>query len=282
MRRAERPVPGRYPIAQGEAELLRDADRDGGWMLTIRGVPQSYVDLDDPTYLDFEYMRMLGDVVDFLGAGDEPLDAVHVGGAGCTLARYIAATRPGSRQVVYELDGALVQLVRDQLSLKNVRGLKIRIEDGRQGLTGLPDEADDLVVLDAFSGAEMPAALATVEFFYDVWRVLRKDGVFLINVADGSRLPFARRMAATIQEVFPHTFLLGEPGVLRGRRFGNLVLAGSRLPLPVDALTRISAGKPIPARLMDHDDLARFAAGHRPIRDGDEITVPVIPPTIFG
>src|SRR4051812_34716604 len=116
-RTTERPAEGRYPISQGEAELLRDADRENGWMLSIGGVPQSYVDLGDPTHLDFEYMRLLGDVVDHLGVGDEPLDAVHVGGAGCTLARYVAATRPGSRQVVYELDARLVQLVRDHLDL---------------------------------------------------------------------------------------------------------------------------------------------------------------------
>jgi SAM-dependent methyltransferase len=280
MKRGEKPFPGRYPIAQGEAELLRDADRDNGWVISIQGVPQSYVDLDDPTHLDFEYMRMLGDVVDRLPGG--PLDAVHIGGAGCTLARYIAATRPGSRQIVYELDGPLVELVREHLSLKSVRGLKMRVGDGRQGLAALPDGSDDLVVLDAFSGAELPVALATVEFTAEVARVLRGGGVYLVNVADGNGLGFARRIAATIAEVFPHTLLLGEPGVLRGRRFGNLVLAGSRAPLPVAELTRISAGKPIPARCMDTEALARFTSGHRPIRDGDAVTAPVPPPAVFG
>ncbi|GAA3238396.1 fused MFS/spermidine synthase [Actinocorallia longicatena] len=279
-RAADRPAEGRYPIAQGEAELVRDPDRDGGWVITIAGVPQSYVDLDDPRYLDFEYMRLLGDVVDHLDDG--PLDAVHVGGAGCTLARYIGTTRPGSRQVVLELDGKLVQLVRDQLDLKSVRGLKVRIGDGREGVAALPAGADDLVVLDAFSGAVMPTALASREFVEDVARVLRADGVLLVNVADGSRLSFARRLAATVQSVFPHTLLLAEPGVLRGRRFGNLVLAGSRTGLPIASLTRISAGKPIPARCLDHEELARFASGYAPIHDGDEVEAPVPPASIFN
>ncbi|MEO3782692.1 fused MFS/spermidine synthase [Actinocorallia sp. B10E7] len=280
MRRGEKPFPGRYPIAQGEAELLRDADRDNGWVINIRGVPQSYLDLDDPTHLDFEYMRLLGDVVDRLKEG--PLDAVHIGGAGCTLARYVAATRPGSRQIVYELDEPLVQLVREHFPLKPFRGLKVRVGDGRAGLASLPDDSDDLVVVDAFSGAEMPVALASVEFTEQVARVLHGDGVYLVNVADGGGLGFARRLAATIAEVFPHLLLLGEPGVLRGRRFGNLVLAASRAPLPVAELTRVSAGKPLPARCMDTAELARFTAGHRPIRDGDDIAVPVPPPAVFG
>ncbi|WP_106397872.1 spermidine synthase [Actinocorallia populi] len=280
MKRGEKPFPGRYPVAQGEAELLRDADRDNGWVISIRGVPQSYLDLDDPTHLNFEYMRLLGDVVDRLKAG--PLDAVHIGGAGCTLARYVAATRPGSRQIVYELDEPLVRLVREHFPLKSVRGLKVRVGDGRQGLAALPDASDDLLVLDAFSGAEMPVALASAEFTAQAARVLRDDGVYVANVADGNGLGFARRLAATVAEAFPHTLLLGDPGVLRGRRFGNLVLAGSRAPLPVAELVRVSAGKPLPARCMDTAELARFSAGHRPIRDGDRVTAPVPPPALFG
>ncbi|GAB3675650.1 fused MFS/spermidine synthase [Actinocorallia lasiicapitis] len=280
MGKGEKPVSGIYPIGQGEAELVRDADRDGGWMILIKGVPQSYVDLDDPRYLDFEYMRLLGDIVDHLDQG--PLDVAHVGGAGCTLARYIAATRPGSRQVVFELDGRLVQVVRDQLDLKSARGVKIRIGDGREGVAALPDGADDLLVLDAFSGAEMPVALATAEFLADTARVLRPDGVLLVNVADGGRLAFARRLVATLRSVFPQTLMMAEPGVLRGRRFGNLVLAASRTELPIASLTRISAGKPIPARCMDGDDLARFASGHAVIRDGDEVVPPAPPSSVFA
>lgn len=274
-------MPGRFPIGQGEAELVRDGDRETGWVILVDGVPQSYVDVEDPTHLDFEYMRSLGDIVDHLGVGDEALDVVHVGGAGCTLARYVAATRPGSRQVVFELDGALVQLVRDNFPLKGVRGLRVRIGDGRAGVAGLPDDSDDLVVLDAFSGATMPFPLATLEFTRDVARVLRDDGVYLVNVADGGRLAFARRLAATVQEVFPHALLMAEPGILRGRRYGNLVLAASREPLPVAALTRISAGKPIPARCLDTAELSRFTSGHAPIRDTDELPPPTPPKSLF-
>src|SRR5690606_19354878 len=52
-KRTREPVPGRYPVAGGEVELLRDLDRPDGWMIVVNGVPQSYVDLSDPTYLDF-------------------------------------------------------------------------------------------------------------------------------------------------------------------------------------------------------------------------------------
>ncbi|MFI6520688.1 spermidine synthase [Spirillospora sp. NPDC050679] len=274
--------PERHRIAGGEAELLRDPDRDGGWVLCVGGVPQSYVDLSDPTHLDFEYMKLMGDVVDCLGLAAEPFDAVHIGGAGCTLPRYVAATRPGSRQVVLEPDGELVQLVRERLPVKGVPGLKIRVTDGRAGLAAVPDAADDLVVLDAFAEAAIPADLVTAEFTAEVARVLRPGGVYLANIADGFRLPFARRYAATVRAVFRHALLLADPGVLRGRRFGNLIVAASRAPLPVAELNRRAAGGFARARLLEGDELTAFIAGGAPLRDGEDFATPAPPPQVFG
>ncbi|WP_067484749.1 spermidine synthase [Actinomadura hibisca] len=283
-RRGRTPEPKQdlHRIAGGEAELLRDTDRDGGWVLCVGGVPQSYVDLSDPTHLDFEYMKLMGDVVDCLGPDGEPFDAVHIGGAGCTLPRYVAATRPGSRQVVLEPDGELVQLVRERLPVKNVPGLKIRVIDGRAGLAAVPDAADDLVVLDAFAEAAVPADLVTAEFAAEAARVLRPGGVYLANIADGFRLPFARRYAATVRTAFRHTLLLADPGVLRGRRFGNLIVAASRTPLPVAELNRRAAGGFARARLLEGDDLTDFIAGAAPLRDGEEFATPAPPPQVFG
>ncbi|MFC0042738.1 spermidine synthase [Actinomadura rayongensis] len=282
MARRGRNVPDLRPVGGGRAELLRDADRDGGWVLIVGGVPQSYVDLADPTHLDFEYMRLLGDIVDCLGLPGEPFDAVHVGGAGCTLPRYLAATRPGSRQVVLEPDAELVALVRERLPLRGVRGVKIRITDGQTGLAAIPDASDDLVVLDAFADATVPAELVTEAFTREAARVLRPAGVYLMNIADGTRLAFARRVTATVREVFPHVLMLADPGVLRGRRFGNIVLAASRAPLPADALARRAAGGIARARLVDGADLVAFGGGAAPIRAATDVVPPEPPERVFG
>lgn len=280
MAREREPLPGCYAVSFGEVELLRDADRPDGWMLTMSGVPQSYVDLSDPTYLDFEYVRLMANVVDCLDDG--PLDVVHVGGGACTLPRYIAATRPGSRHIVVEPDAGVVQLVRDQLRLKSVPRLKVRILDGRTASAGLADGSADLFVLDAFSGATMPIDLATVEYMADVARILRDDGTLLINVADGKGLAFVRRVVATVRSVFRHAALLADPGVLRGRRFGNLIVVASPQDLPLGPLTRRAAGGLTQARCVSEDDLTKFIAGAPLIRDGDPVLAPVPPPEIFG
>jgi hypothetical protein len=41
----------------GIAELHPDPTRPRAWTLLLDGVPQSYVDLDDPTRLEFGYLR---------------------------------------------------------------------------------------------------------------------------------------------------------------------------------------------------------------------------------
>lgn len=270
------PVPGVYPIDSGEAELLADANRAGGWLLSVDGMAQSYVDLTDPTYLDFEYMQLIAGVVDALAPG--AVDAVHVGGCACTLARYIAAKRPGSRQLVLEPDAGLLQLVRDQLALKSVPRLKVRVTDGLTGLTTVPDTSDDLVVLDAFVGGQVPPELATVEFAQEAARVLRPGGAYVINLSDGGRLTFTRRMIATVRATFPHAILLAEPAVLRGRRFGNLILAAGPNPLDHATITHHATTSPARARGIHGPDLDDFRAGAPPLRHGDEIPLPQPPP----
>lgn len=273
-------MPGRYPVTFGEVELLRDLDRPNGWMLSKDGVPQSYVDLEDPTYLDFEYVRLMADVIDVLPDG--PLNCVHVGGGACTVPRYVSATRPGSRHIVVEPDAALVELVRSQLDLRSVPKLKVRILGGREATADIWDGSTDLFVLDAFSGATMPVELATAEYLADVARVLRASGTLLINMADGKGLAFARRLVATALGAFKHVALLAEPGIMRGRRFGNLIIAASPTELPVDLLTRRAAGGLTQARCVYGEALTNFVAGASPIHDGDAVLAPAPPPAVFG
>ncbi len=107
----------RADIDSGVAELVADVDRPRAWTLRVDGIPQSHVDLDDPLYLEFEYMRRLGHLADLAAPDGEPLRVLHLGGGGLTLARYVAAARPGSSQLAVDADGALVNLVRRLLPL---------------------------------------------------------------------------------------------------------------------------------------------------------------------
>src|SRR6202046_3503704 len=140
----------------GHAELLRDADRRASWMLLVDGIPQSHVDLEDPGYLDFEYVRRLGHVIDTAAPAGQPLRGLHLGAGGLPLARYVAAPRPRSVQVAVEVDAALAELIRLRLPVRRVR---IRIGDARAVLERLRPGSYDVVIADMFAGGRTPAHL---------------------------------------------------------------------------------------------------------------------------
>ena len=246
-----------------------------GFELIVDGTPQSHVDLDDPTHLHFEYIVRMGAVIDQLSPG--PLTAVHLGAGALTIPRYNHATRPGSRQQVIELEAPLAQLVREQLPLPKGAPIRIRIGDAREGVAKLPSALQascDLVVSDVYSGAQTPAHLTSIEFYRELAELLAPGGVLLVNVADGPGLAFARRQAATIADVLPEIGILADTQVLKGRRFGNLVIAASAAPLPTEWLPRILAAGPHPAKIAQGAEVDAFIQGARIVTDADAVASP--------
>ncbi|MGI8334901.1 spermidine synthase [Actinomadura scrupuli] len=279
--RNRRSVVQREDVDSGTAELMADPDRARAWTLLLDGTPQSHVDLDDPTYLDFEYVRRLGHVADLAAPPGKPLQALHLGGGGLTLPRYIASTRPRSTQQVVELDAALVALVRRALPLERTWRIRIRTGDAREVLSRAPADTFDLVICDVYAAGRTPAHLTSAEFVAAAARVLRPAGLFAANVADGAPLAFARAQAATLRSVLPEVCLIADPGVLRGRRFGNLILVGGRVEPPVAALTRLAAGDPFPGRVLYGPELTKFIAGAAPVTDDTARPSPNPPSGIF-
>jgi spermidine synthase len=256
----------------------------GGFELDVDGTPQSHVDLDDPTHLHFEYVARMGAVIDRLRMPGQPLTAIHLGAGALTIPRYVEATRPGSRQQVVELEPALWDLVRENLPLPRGASIRTRIGDAREVLGRLPAGlvgAADLVVSDVYSGAQTPAHLTTVEFFTAAARLLAPDGVLLVNVADGAGLAFARRQVATVQAVLEHVIVLAEVQTLKGRRFGNLVIAASRAPLPTEWLPRLLAAGPHPAKVAEGREVDDFARGARVATDADATPSPRPAASVF-
>lgn len=259
----------------GATELLADADRPGGWLLLVDRIRQSYVDLDDPTYLDFEYVQGLADVLDALPPG--PLRVTHVGGGACTFVRYVGAVRPGSPQIVLEPDADQTALIRARLPFARGTRPRIRPVGGRDGIGALAEHSADLLVLDAFAGGRVPAEVTTVEFFGEVARVLRPAGVLLINIADRPPLQYTRRLLAAVRTVLPSALVRADPAVLKGRRFGNVVLAASRAPLPVPAITRAAASAMFPQRVLAGAELDAFVGTHAPLTDAASMRSPAPP-----
>jgi spermidine synthase len=280
----------RADVDSGVAELVSDPGRPGAWTLLLDGAPQSHVDLEDPQYLQFEYMRRIGHLIDLAAPAGDPLRVLHLGAGGLTLARYTAATRPGSSQLAVEADAALAEFVRQRLPLgqrgRRASGsqagrVRIRVGDARAVLEQVPAGSFDVVIADIFAGGRTPAHLTSAEFVVAVARALSPSGTYAANVADGPPLAHARASVATVRSVFPHACLIADAAVLRGRRFGNLVVAAARHDLPVAGLARRVAVDPFPGRLIHGGELDRFAAGARPITDTRAEPSPAPPPGTF-
>ncbi|HEY2506849.1 MAG TPA: fused MFS/spermidine synthase [Streptosporangiaceae bacterium] len=251
---------------QGPPELLADLDRPDAWMLLIDGIPQSHVDLGDPRHLELEYMRRLGHVVDLAGPAGTPLRVLHLGGGGLTLARYVAATRPESRQVAVEGDPGVAALVRSRLPLRT-SGIEVQVADARAALPHFPAESFDVVVADVFAGGQTPAHLTSAEFTAEAARVLAPGGRYVVNISDGPPLAHTRGRAAAIRELFPHVCLIAEPAVLAGRAFGNLVMVASDRETHFAGLASLVAADQVAARLLDGPALREFIGAVAPITD---------------
>lgn len=262
------PVPGEYIIDTGTCILVQDRFNENGWILNVNGVPSSHIDLTDPRRLDFEYMRWIAALINAQWNDDARLRALHLGGGACSLARYIAATFPDARQVVVELDGKLADLVREWFDLPRAPFLRIRAGEAREVTESLSADSRDLVIRDVFAGNRTPEPLTTMEFTASAKRVLAPDGVYVVNCGDSPDLKKARLEAATISSSFRNSMMIADPSMLKGRRYGNVIIAGSDAPLGVEpGLARELLGGGVPAHSWDDAQVRRFCNGAPVLRD---------------
>ncbi|MDQ1746117.1 MAG: hypothetical protein QOD07_380 [Frankiaceae bacterium] len=227
--------------------LLKDLDRSGGWTLMVGGAEQSYVDIDNPAHLEFEYMQHIALVVDATYDEGMPLDAVHLGGGALTMPRWVAATRPGSRQLVFEASQEILDAVRP---LGPVDNCEVRHREAVDGIAGLPAESVDLAVWDLYDGPRAVTAALDLAALWLLRRVLRPGGIAVLNVSDVAPFAVVRPVLAGLRAVTDEVALLAEPVILRGRRSGNCVLVGGPKTLPIQKIRRAAAAAPARARVV--------------------------------
>ena len=260
------PEPGVYPIDTGTAELVRDRDRPTGFMLFVNGVESSHADLADPVWLEFEYLRWMGVIIADRFAGSD-FDVVHLGAAGCSLARHLLATEPRSRHLAVDIDARLATSVRKWFDLPRAPALRIRVGDARAVTEALPAHSADVIVRDVFAGALTPDNLTTLEFAELAARVLRPGGLLLANCADGADLTLTRSELVTLGAVFGRLAAVADAPMLKGRRRGNVVLAAGDRPVGGPDLVGALLAGPAPAQLWDDRHCRAVAAGMRIRRD---------------
>ena len=241
-----------YEIDTGVAEVLHEPD--GSMVLLVNGVPSSHIVPGDSGRLDFEYMRWMADFLDSAYPDAEKPKArlTHLGGAACTMPRYFAHEWKGSRNTVVEIDSELAMLARELFELPKAPTVKIRVGDAREVADTFKPETRDVIIRDVFSSATTPRSLTTVEFYAQTRASISKHGFYLANCGSHADLKEAKEELAGMCKVWPHVAAIADPPMLKGRRYGNLVLIGASQPInPAPELTRNLLKGAVPAQFKD-------------------------------
>ncbi|HTP19873.1 MAG TPA: fused MFS/spermidine synthase [Solirubrobacteraceae bacterium] len=239
----------------GDLIAERDPLRPSGRLLRQSEMEASYIDLADPSHLEFDYLRWIRIILRAARARR----VLHVGGGACALARALAAEDPEGRQEVCEIDAGVLALAREHLGLRRAPGLRVRMADGRTFLAGQGSATWDAVVIDAFVAATVPRRLITVQALAETARVAP---LALINVVDNRAARDVRAVGAGLATAYPHVWSMGG-------RAGNTVLVGAVAKLDLGRIAAHVAADPSPARLTPPGAVALLAAGTPALRDED-------------
>lgn len=239
------------------ASVVEDPQNPDGRTLVLDNLRHSYVDVADPTNLQFAYVRAIAASIDTRYPGTEPLQAYHVGGGGLTLPTYLREQRPGTQSVVSEIDGGVLRVDTELLGQRIGDDLQVRVEDGRRGLARQTEAAHDVVVGDAFGGVSVPWHLTTREAVGEIQRILRPGGVYVLNVIDFDELGFARAQVRTLQDAFEDVVVLGEAASVGrpGVGGGNIVVVASDQPIDRAGLAERLEERQVPWVVADGDGL---------------------------
>ncbi len=262
------PVDGRDEVRGMTAELIRDLDRPDGWWLLVDGSEQSYVDVENPSHLEFEYLQMAAYVIDTTWPDECAARRAAPRRRTVHAAEMARRPPPGSRQLVAERSATIAAMAR---KLGAIDGTELLQIDAAELVTQQPGDAADLVVCDVYDGPDTVTSLFTTTALTELRRVLRPDGCYVCNLSDAAPFSLAKVVIATIQAVMGPVVMLAEPPVLRGRRSGNLSSPLEQRPFQHDDLVRRAAGGPVRVRVVSGEGLAAFVGGAEPASDESQL-----------
>ncbi len=230
----------------------------------------SYSDVSDPTHLHYGYERVYAEVTDYVARQHPAFQALHLGGGGYTMPRYIQFTYPASSDYVIEIDPEVTVVAYQYMGLSPQSAVHTINADARLGLQELPpDRKYDLIFGDAFNDLSVPYHLTTQEFDRQLKRALTPDGFFLANVIDkiqGGR--FMTSIVRTLKTVFPYVYVLNEYETWGSPAQNTYVVAASGMPIDVQRLAAVRGQGPdasAETKIMPEDVMRVWQQESRPL-----------------
>jgi spermidine synthase len=239
-----------------DLELRPDFIIPGALTLRVDGITQSTVTVGDPKALHLEYVQRIGNVIDLVAPAGQALRALHLGAGAMTLPRYIAATRPGSTQIVIELDETLLALVLDRLPLPADAVIDIVRGDAFAAVRDIVASElapFDVIVVDIYAALAPPDYVADGEFFRDLELLRAPGGVIIVNVVDTRHLTDLRAGYRAMEHFVPAVIAAGPNYLISGKASGNAILVGGDAAVVEGMIRELNSRGPHPAAALGVD-----------------------------
>lgn len=170
--------------------------------LQLDHLVHSYADLDDPTHLEYGYLRTFNDVIEVTAKQRPVFRLLFIGGGGYTLPRLVDHLHESAEVDVVEIDPAVTRVARRFFGVPRDAAIRTTNEDARWfAMRG--GEPYDVIFIDAFNDLSVPYHLTTREFTQQLHRLLAPQGALVVNVIDDfQRGRFLASYTRTLQSVF--------------------------------------------------------------------------------
>jgi len=251
-------------IPSSDREIVRESlynyliiKREGS-VVTFRrvenGATVSAIDMSNPTRQVISYTAAL-----FSAALIEPHPAhvLNIGLGAGAINRLIEPAFPDSTIVTVEIDSMIVDAAKTYTAFRESGRSKVVIGDGRRFLRR-ENAKWDWIVLDAFvRNSQVPPHLTTVEFYRAVQNHLQDNGVFVVNLHEGSAL--LQSNVKTMTAAFAQTAFYSVP------RSGSVIGMGVKFRNP--PLLQVIANsnlKALPTLTSAGVDFATLKSGWEP------------------
>jgi spermidine synthase len=235
-------------------------------VMSLDRLVHSYNSIEEPTRLHYGYQRTYAELTAYAAQRSPKLRALFVGGGGYTLPRYMEVTYPDAELEVAEIDPGVTQTAVELMGLHPRTRVISYNTDAREVVEakqGAPPY--DLIFGDAFNDFQIPYHLTTREFAQKIRNLLKPDGLYLALVIDrmrGGR--FMASLVRTLQEVFPHVYVLADVAKTMAPRAQTYVVAASATPLDLERFRTIRGQGPdgeVSVRIMPQEAMADWLRG---------------------
>ncbi len=167
--------------------------------------------------LQYFYTIIFAGITRQLSQNKKKLSVMHIGGGGYVFPRYIEKNWPGSRNDVAEIDPRVTEAAMQAFGLDRNTTINTITMDARNYVDELLEKQRkgedipryDFIYGDAFSDYSVPFQLVTKEFNDKIAKILKDDGVYMVNLIDAyDSGQFLGAVVNTFKETFDYVYVI--------------------------------------------------------------------------